>query len=523
MRSLDFDQLVGQTIQSCRVEQLLSCGRVSAVYRAHQLRPNRPVAVTLFLVPDSLPGQPSSIVESICQQFRERFLRDGPALLALRHPNLLPLYGYGEWEGLPFLITPYRSEGSLATTLRQRGAYTPASIVPVLEEVAAGLEYAHRNGQVHGMLSPAHLLISEDRPLQIAGLGLLRLLERRGLLPVSARDGLAPSGHPLGWPHEAVEHSLTITGAPLVARRYLSPEYLQGWPADIRSDVYALGVVLVELLAGRLLPDDIPPLDFLAEMRTRHHPSLEQVLRQALAPDPAMRFRRVGNLLTAWAVAVEREEETQERIQWSRPLPAVEAMPLPTFGKEQVDIAFLSDPIPWQRTPTAQLALPSRQTMKRYIARTWSAGKVSRRDVTALLVGGVAVGVIGSAGIGLAKLLSARPGAQTTTGPAHTASVIGTTQLALNSALPFNNPGATDHRQSLLVHLPDGTFVAYKQGCTHSGVLVNYDPKTHMLVCPAHGAIFDPAQAGRVVSGPTSVALPQLSIHVGSDGTIIKS
>jgi Rieske Fe-S protein len=101
------------------------------------------------------------------------------------------------------------------------------------------------------------------------------------------------------------------------------------------------------------------------------------------------------------------------------------------------------------------------------------------------------------------------------------ANAIGQTTQARNSAQAFLDQRVADHRQRLLIHLPDGNFVAYKQGCTHVGVLVNYDPKTHLLVCPAHGAIFDPAQGGRVIRGPATTPLPQVVIQVSSTGMIM--
>jgi len=69
--------------------------------------------------------------------------------------------------------------------------------------------------------------------------------------------------------------------------------------------------------------------------------------------------------------------------------------------------------------------------------------------------------------------------------------------------------------------LPNGTLVAYERACTHVGVSVDYNSKTHMLVCPAHGAIFDPAHGGRVLQGPATRPLPQVPLRPGSDGTIL--
>jgi Rieske Fe-S protein len=90
---------------------------------------------------------------------------------------------------------------------------------------------------------------------------------------------------------------------------------------------------------------------------------------------------------------------------------------------------------------------------------------------------------------------------------------------ALNSSAFFTNP--KNGRQGVLVRLPQGQLFAYDRACTHVGVYVYYDPKTHYLVCPAHQALFDPAQKGRVISGPAPLPLPQIPVHPQSDGTLL--
>jgi serine/threonine protein kinase len=101
----------------------------------------------------------------------------------------------------------------------------------------------------------------------------------------------------------------------------------------------------------------------------------------------------------------------------------------------------------------------------------------------------------------------------------HTGTVIGnTTTLALNSAKSFKNPA--DGAQSLLIHLQNGQFVAAERACTHEGVAVNYHPDTHTLICPLHGAIFDPANNFKVLQGPAQLPLKAVPIKVNSDGTI---
>ena len=100
----------------------------------------------------------------------------------------------------------------------------------------------------------------------------------------------------------------------------------------------------------------------------------------------------------------------------------------------------------------------------------------------------------------------------------HQGVVVGTTNLAANSSKVFNNPA--NQNSSLLIHLANGNFVAYDRACTHVGVMVNYDPQSQQIVCPAHGARYDPAQNAKVLQGPAQTPLAMITIHVNTDGTI---
>jgi len=151
--------------------------------------------------------------------------------------------------------------------------------------------------------------------------------------------------------------------------------------------------------------------------------------------------------------------------------------------------------------------------------RARSIRRVERRQVVALLLtgGGIAIGT-GSLGLAILGIASKIELSLHHPVASLTGAVIGAITQVRNSATAFLNP--RDGKQSLLVHLPDGAFAAYERACTHRGVLVNYDPATHCLVCPAHGAIFDPARGGRVVQGPATEALPQIAIHLNANGAI---
>lgn len=143
-----------------------------------------------------------------------------------------------------------------------------------------------------------------------------------------------------------------------------------------------------------------------------------------------------------------------------------------------------------------------------------------RRTVKLLAVGSVVtVGAVGLAGIGLSRIL--RGGgtkAQPPTRPSTHTTVIGNNRQQINTAQSFANP--LDHKGSLLLHLSGGSFVAYESACTHEGVTVQYNPRTHMLECPLHHSVFDPAAGAKVLHGPAARPLKSVPIRVNTDGTI---
>jgi serine/threonine protein kinase/nitrite reductase/ring-hydroxylating ferredoxin subunit len=487
------EQLVGQNVGDCHLERLLSYGKVGAVYQAHQLMPNRSVTLTLLLFPEGVSTQ-----ERL--QFRARFLQEAPRLSGVHHPHLVPLEVYGEWEGFCYLVTPAQPERSLATILRRHGCCAAPTALSILEQITAGLEYAHCRGLVHGALSLYHLLVSHSQQIQIAGLGLQRLLERRDILPVEA----------------PYEHGLTLAGTWLVAQRYLAPECRLGQAADICSDVYALGVILSELLTGRVpwreegsLERDMEEESHLLLAPLMRHvdlpSSLERVLRQACAADPGKRFQRVSDLLAAFAEGLEEERAPMATACWLCPLPRTSApveAPAPLARSQ-----------PGQQHTRRFPAHPS-PLARRDLVRAHRSRQVSRRRVLGLLMKGGALGAFGASVVSTGYLLTTallKPLLPQGSGRSQP-------QQALNTAQVFTV--RRDGRQGLLVRLPNGTFVAYERSCTHVGVYVNYNSQTHMLICPAHGAIFDPAHGGRVVQGPATRPLPQVPLRQGSDGTI---
>lgn len=289
MQVVAVDHLVGQTLGSCHVEQLLGRGRLSAVYLARQSPMQRPVALTTFLLPASFSAQAR-------ERFLARFRHEAAALVSLEHPHILPIYEYGEQYGYPYLATPYVTEGSLAGTLKQQGRYTPAAMLDVLQPICSALAYAHSRGVIHGTLKPANVLLREGERLQVAGFGLVRILEVRGIEQTDS----------------PYAHLLNVAGTFLGSPEYVAPECVEGQLPDARSDIYALGVLLFELLSGRppftgsnpietAMQHIHLPLPSLRALCPTISPDLESVVYRALARDPAQRFQRVQELAAAFA------------------------------------------------------------------------------------------------------------------------------------------------------------------------------------------------------------------------------
>ena len=173
MQVVTVDQLVGRTLGEYRIERLLGHGQLGAAYMAQQLSQGRTVMITLF-----------NFAEGLSAQERERFItrlaQERTTLARLTHPHILPVYDFDEHSGYLYLVTAFAKGASLGQVLKQRGRFTPQQTLDVLKQVAVGLDYAHSQGAVHGILSLSHVLISDELTLQLAGFGLRTMLEVSG-------------------------------------------------------------------------------------------------------------------------------------------------------------------------------------------------------------------------------------------------------------------------------------------------------------------------------------------------------
>jgi serine/threonine protein kinase/Rieske Fe-S protein len=290
-QSLSVEHLVGKTFHGYSVSRLLGSGKLNAVYAVQQEVSLRPALLTVFLVPDSL--SPEALV-----RFRQRFTQVAEKLSHLDHPHVLPISACGEEYDYPYLITPSLPDNSLAQLLSQ-GPLTPELTLEFFQQIAAALDYAHLNGVIHGSLKPANILFDNERNVQIAHLGLVDMLALRGI-EISERP---------------YSYLLSVAGTFLGIPEYMAPEVVRGNEPDARSDVYALGMLIYELLSGALpftgddpltvalqhVDQPLPPLTTLSPLFSG---ALDLVIQHALDPDPVRRYQTPGKFVAAFERAL---------------------------------------------------------------------------------------------------------------------------------------------------------------------------------------------------------------------------
>ena len=237
-------------IGAYKIQQMLGSGRLSALYLAVHPVLDSAVALTTFVAAAQLSPQAQS-------RFLSRFTQAVSALTTLQHPHILSIDDYGEQDGNPYMVVVAVVAESLFSLLRQKTRWSPESALSILKQACSALEYAHGRGVVHGGLKPAHILVYENQVVQVTGFGLDRLLLQQGIDVVE----------------EAWANTLSVVGTFLGSLEYMAPECVQGKPADARSDIYALGCILFEMLVGAP-PFAGTPLEMMAQQINAPVPSL---------------------------------------------------------------------------------------------------------------------------------------------------------------------------------------------------------------------------------------------------------
>jgi serine/threonine protein kinase len=277
------------------LEDRLGAGGMSTVYRATDRVLERTVAVKVLA--EHLSDD---------ERFVARFRREALAVAKLIHPNIVQVYDTGIDEGRHYIVMEYVEGRSCAQLLQREGRFDPQTAARIGVQACAGLEYAHRQGIVHRDVKPGNLMV-------IGG-------------PAGAGDGSAHGEMTIkltdfGIARAAEQTRLTQVGSVVGTAAYLAPEQTRGEEATPASDVYALGVVLYQLLAGRL-PYEGSTLAELAIRRENESPlapsayddsipeTLSAAVLRSLESDPARRYASARTLADALRMGLAGEDPT---------------------------------------------------------------------------------------------------------------------------------------------------------------------------------------------------------------------
>ncbi len=247
-------------------------GGMAEVYRARDELLGREVAIKVLS--ERLARDPT---------FVERFRREAQSAAGLSHPNIVSLYDYGSEGDTYFIVMEYIEGRTLDEVIREHGPLMPERAAEIASDVAAALQRAHTSGLVHRDIKPGNIMITDSGQTKVTDFGIARALS-------SERDA-----------------TMTQAGMVIGTAAYLSPEQAQGEPVDARSDVYALGVVLYEMLTGKTPFTGDTPLSIAYKHVREDAPApsranaevpkdLDAITLKAMAKEPSARFNSADDM-----------------------------------------------------------------------------------------------------------------------------------------------------------------------------------------------------------------------------------
>ncbi len=251
----------------------LGRGGMGVVYKGYESSLNRYVAIKVLA--DSLAHD---------EGIKERFLREARSMAALNDPHIIQIYFIGDDEGQTYFVMEFVEGESLGSMLKRDHKLTVEQSAKVIQQTALGLATAHDRGVVHRDIKPGNLMISSRGTVKIADFG----------IALSNQD---------------ISKKLTSTGEFVGTPGYLSPEVCLGKPVDQRSDIFSLGIVLFEMLTGKMPFNDESPLGLMLEVvkadipdvrqiNSDADPLIAQILGRMIAKDPADRYQNCHDLAT---------------------------------------------------------------------------------------------------------------------------------------------------------------------------------------------------------------------------------
>ncbi|MEP6995757.1 MAG: serine/threonine-protein kinase, partial [Acidobacteriota bacterium] len=256
--------------QRYEVVELLGRGGMGAVYRVRDRHLDRDVA--LKLIRPEIADDTATL---------ERFKREIQLSSVVTHKNVLRIYDLGESDGIKFLTMHLVAGDDLAAIAKREGKLPIPRILRIFRQICEGLRAAHEQGVIHRDLKPENVMVSANDAVYLTDFGLAKSLEQSGM---------------------------TQTGAILGTPYYMSPEQVKGGEADVRSDIYALGVMLYEMCAGQLPFTGRTPYEVMAarlqktarpvsELNAEVPSYLRKIIDRCLAVDPKIRYQTIDEIL----------------------------------------------------------------------------------------------------------------------------------------------------------------------------------------------------------------------------------
>jgi serine/threonine-protein kinase len=254
-----------------RVSARLGSGGMADVYLAQDTLLGRQVALKLLH---------HRFAED--QEFVERFRREASSAAGLSHPNVVAVFDRGEWDGTYYIAMEYLPGRSLKAVVREHGALSPQDATDIVVQILLATRFAHKRGIIHRDIKPHNVILDEEGRAKVTDFGIAR---------AGASD-------------------MTLTGSIMGTAQYLSPEQAQGHAVSESSDLYAVGVVLYELLTGQVPFEGESPVTVALKqvsveptppsaLNPAVTPALEAVVMRSLAKDPAGRFANADEFIAA--------------------------------------------------------------------------------------------------------------------------------------------------------------------------------------------------------------------------------
>ncbi len=355
------EDLTGRQFGHYQIVAPLGEGGMASVYKAYQPSMERHVAIKV------LPRHMAS-----SEEFLTRFRREAKLLAHLQHPNILPVFDYGESDSYPYIVMPFIPSGTLADLLNGQRLQL-AKVRRVMTQIGDALAYAHARGMIHRDIKPSNVLMDESGNCLLTDFGLARMVESSS--------------------------KVTSTGTVLGTPAYMSPEQGTGSEIDHRSDIYSLGIILYEAVTGRVpynaeTPIAIvfkhiqDPLPSARKLNPDLPESVELILLKALAKNPSDRYQNMEGFVQAIQMAIS-ETTPLESLPTQKPKESVptviEAGPRKKKGEEAPRLVSEQETIAKPVEDSAPSKASARKSSRPKLI--WNIGK--RVLTIAIVLGGI--------------------------------------------------------------------------------------------------------------------------------------